>query len=296
MSFQTIMVGVDLSAASEIAVGQAMSVARHVGARVVLAHVALVPQAAEGLPPSMRVTESRYREILAQRLADDRARLEALRQRLIGQGVEVSHVVVDDGFPDVSLSDAARELGADLVAIGTHGRTGLKRLLLGSVAEKVVRFATSSVLVARGAPAAEGGYRRILVGTDFSPLADRAVERAAELAGAGARIHVINAWQLPVSPPVDGADPAATLRGEISDDARARGLAMVQAWRERGVAIEVEASEAPAAEAIVERATSLGADLVVVGSHGRRGVRRLVLGSVAEATVRHAPCSVLVAR
>lgn len=296
MSFATIMVGSDLSTASEIAVGQAMSIARRVGARVVLAQVAVVPQMAEGLAPSMRATEAHYREILEGRLADDRRRLEGLRQRLIGQGVEVSHVVVDDGFPDMALADAARELHADLIAIGTHGRTGLRRLLLGSVAEKTVRLATMSVLVARGAPSAEGGYRTILVGTDFSPLADAALARAVEVAAPGARIHVLNAWQLPVSPPVDGADPAGVLRGELAEDVRLRGHALAQAWRERGVAIEVEASEAPAAEALVERATSLRADLVVVGSHGRRGVRRLLLGSVAEATVRHAPCSVLVAR
>ncbi|HTJ45438.1 MAG TPA: universal stress protein [Kofleriaceae bacterium] len=271
MSFGTILVGVDLSRSSDAAVRQAMSLARKCGARVVLAHV-------------------------PQKYADDRVKLEPLRQQLAGQGVEISTAIMEDDEPDRALADAAKRFGADLIAVGTHGRTGLRRLLLGSIAEKTVRFAATSVLVARGDGAPDGGYQRILVGTDFSPMADAAIARAVEVAAPGAPIHVLNAWHVPVAAPIDGTDPTIVVRADLAEDAKVRAGELVKRWRATGVAIEMETSEAPAADALIDRAESLGAELIVVGSHGHRGVRRLVLGSVAEATVRHAPCSVLVAR
>ena len=298
MSFTTIAVGADLSPSSQLAVAQAMSLARHDGARIVLIHVGIVPDVPEGIPPSMRETAARYRGVLLERLGVERAALEDLRQRLLGQGVEVSHVVVD-GFADTAVADAARQAGADLVAVGTHGRTGVSRLVLGSVAEKTVRLAESSVLVARGAPdAAEGGYKRILVGTDFSPLAERAVERAVAAAAAGATIEVVHAWHVPLDLSAEGAvAPAlAELRESLDADATRAGAELVAAWKARGVTVRYAPIEAPASDALTHRAETTGADLVVVGSHGRRGLRRFFLGSVAEATVRHAPCSVLVAR
>jgi nucleotide-binding universal stress UspA family protein len=298
MAFSIIAVGVDLSPSSEVAVAQAMSLARHDGARLVLVHVGLVPEAPEGIPPSMRETAARYHGILRDRLGAEREELEALRQRLIGQGVEVSHVVVD-GFPDTAVAEAARASGADLIAVGTHGRTGVSRVFLGSVAEKTVRLAESSVLVARGAAdAANGGYERILVGTDFSPLADKAVERAVAAAAPGAAIEVVHAWHVPLDLTPEGTVAAALadLREALDADAARSGAALVAAWKARGVTVRFTPIEAPASGALTERAAAIGADLVVVGSHGRRGLRRFFLGSVAEATVRHAPCSVLVAR
>ena len=298
MSFHNIAVGVDLSQESELAAAQAMGLARHADARVVLIHVGAIPDPIEGVPSSMRASADRYADILRARTAEDRARLEALRQRLLGQGVELSHVIAD-GFADTALADAAHELGCDLIAVGTHGRTGARRALLGSVAEKTVRLASSSVLVARGAPhAADGGFHRIVVGTDFSPLADRAIARALEVAAAGAEVRFVHAWSVPSIIAPESAVPIAELRIALAADCADRAAALVRAQTEAnpGVAISMDAVEANASQALVDTAETLGADLIVVGSHGRRGVRRMVLGSVAEVTVRHAPCSVLVAR
>jgi len=298
MGFSTIAVGVDLSPSSQLAVAQAMSLARHDGAKIVLIHVGLVPEQPEGIPPSMRETAARYHGILLERLGAERGELEALRQRLLGQGVEISHVVVD-GFPDTAVAETAKEVGADLIAVGTHGRTGVSRVILGSVAEKTVRLAESSVLVARGAPdAAEGGFHRVLVGTDFSPLADKAVERAVAVAAPGAMIEVVHAWHVPLdlSPEGSVAPVLAELRESLDADSDRAGAELVAAWKARGVTVRYTPIEAPASGALTERAEAIAADLVVVGSHGRRGLRRFFLGSVAEATVRHAPCSVLVAR
>jgi nucleotide-binding universal stress UspA family protein len=86
------------------------------------------------------------------------------------------------------------------------------------------------------------------------------------------------------------------LRGELAADLARTGAALVAQWKARGVKLTFTAVEGSSQVALCERAASTGADLIVVGSHGRRGLRRLILGSVAETTVRHAPCSVLIAR
>lgn len=296
--FTKLVAGVDLSESSLAAVGQAMSLARHVGAPLVLMLVEAIPDVPADLPPSMRVSAAKLHGVLRERLAVDRTALEALRQRLVGQGVEVSHMI-NDGFADTALADGASKIGADLVVVGTHGRTGVRRVLLGSVAEKTVRLASSSVLVVRGdAAAAEGGYRRIVVGTDFSPLAEQALSRAIMVAAPGAVIEVVHAWHVPVdlSPEGSMAMALADLRDDLVADVARTGAELLARWRDRGVKLDFTAIEGPSRVTLCERAEAVSADLVVVGSHGRRGLRRMILGSVAEATVRHAPCSVMVAR
>lgn len=297
-TFRKIVVGADLSPPSSIAVQQAMSVARRCGATLLLMMVEPEADAPELVPGSLRAAEQKLREVERTRFVADRAGLEELRQRLVGQGVEVSHVVVS-GAVDHGLADAAERAHADLVVVGTHGHRGLRRLLLGSAAEMTVRFAPSSVLVARGSgTAAEGGYRRILIGTDFSPLSERAIEQALVLAAPGATLEVMHAWRVPVDTTPDGslAVAMADLRGELAVAAEHSLAELREAWSARGVALKTYAVEQTPREALWERAEMTGADLIVVGSHGRHGVRRWLLGSVAEATVRHARCSVLVAR
>ena len=273
MSFEKIAVGVDLSAESELAALQAMSLARRDGASLVLIHAG----------PTR---------------GEDRARVQALHQRLIGQGVEVSSLLVG-GTPEEALSGAAHDLGCDLIAVGTHGRIGIARLFSGSVAEATVRRAATSVLVARGdTTAAEGGFHRIVIGVDFSPLSEIAIARALVLAARGAEVRLVHAWSIqPVATP-DGIFTGEALREAIGDEAETRGKALLEKLRDAhpGVSLSLDTCEAPAQEALIERAQTMKADLIAVGSHGRRGVKRLVLGSVAEVVVRHAPCTVLVAR
>ena len=299
MPFATIVAGVDFSPESEIATHQALGIAERLGARLVLVHVGLVPAAPEGIPPSMEPTARTYRGVLLDRLESDRRRLDELRHRLAGHGVDVSVMVIDE-FPDTGVAAAAHQLSADLIVVGTHGRTGFRRLLLGSVAEKTIRLAEQSVLVARPSPAEHGAYHRILVGTDFSPLGERALDRALELAAPGAEVHLIHCWTPPG--PELGLDTlelttlTATLRDELVHHHTTEAARLFAARSHFPVELRFQPLESSPAAGLDDLATRLLADLIVVGSHGRRGVRRLLLGSVAEATVRHAPCSVLVAR
>jgi len=249
-----IVVAVDFSAEATLAIAHAMSIARRTDAELVLLHVDQVP------PPESERPDNAWAVQERQRLAGARAALSELRERLSGQGVAIAHLVAH-GYADTAIAEAARELHAELVVVGSHGRTGLKRVLLGSVAERTVRLAESSVLVARGiAPA--GGYRNVIVGVDESEARWRVLDRARTVAAPDATVQVVHA----------------------AIESTPEGLG----------SMEVEVVEGMPVEVLAER--SRAADLIVVGSHGRRGVRRLLLGSVAEATVRHARCSVLVAR
>jgi nucleotide-binding universal stress UspA family protein len=275
--YRRIVVGIDFSTGSDEALAHALGVARREGASLTLVHVGIVAEAPE-VPASMAIAARTYREVLLERLARDRERLAALRERYEGQGVEISQAVYE-GVPVNGVASAARDAGADLLVTGSHGRTGLRRIVLGSVAEHTVRLASSSVLVARGdAPAA--GYRRIVVGADFSRRTDLAVDGALKLAAADAVIDVVHCWEAPraLADHGDLDTMAGHLRSRSGLPLRVIGL-----------------DEAPE-RGLAEHADRVAADLVVVASHGRRGIDRLLLGSVAEATVRRAACSVLVAR
>lgn len=295
-----IVVGVDFSPESEVAVAQAMAVARCAGARLTLLHVGAIPDAPLGVPESMAATAAAYTQVVKQHLAEDRNALDELRERLIGQGVEVSHAVYD-GFADTGIVEAAKELAADMIVVGTHGRTGLKRFFLGSVAERVVRLAEVPVLVARpGTREPAGGFEKILVPTDFSDSAEQALEVAQALAAEDATIHLLHAWQLPpmstayYAPIKAAEDLFADVRKSISASVDQTGEQLVERHIDGGANRTFESVEGAPAHAIQEAIAAHQPDVVVLGSRGRRGVSRFLLGSVAENTVRHAPCSVVV--
>jgi nucleotide-binding universal stress UspA family protein len=298
MRIKRILVGTDFSAESEVALEHAIRIAGHLGAELLLAHAGTVIDTADAAlaPESAALLE--YERIVAEHAAENREHLAQLVSRVRARGVNASEQIVE-GFPDTGISEAADELDVDLVVIGTHGRTGLKRLLLGSVAERVVRLCRRHVMVAR--PAADGqasGYRRILVPTDFSPRAELALEIALELADRNGHVELLHAWSLPaltgsLVPSRASETALEPVRASIEAGAREKANALMAHHRRSDVEMALTIVNDSAAHAI-DRSAATGRDLIVMGGHGRRGLRRWILGSVAEATVRHAPCSVVV--
>ena len=297
MDIKKIVVGVDFSEESESAAKQALEIARHTGAELVLAHIGMVMEPAKHLGGAVHSGIKEWENMLRQELADSRRLLEEMRERLRGQGAEISHVV-KDSFADTGLVDVARELGADLLIVGTHGRTGIKRFFLGSISERVVRLSTTNVMVAR--PTDRRGYRRIFVPTDFSQPAEAALELALRIAHDGATIDLVHFWQIPMTAatpyaPFKAAEEAlTTVRHAMRDAAESAGTQVVERHGAANLEISFHAVEGAPAHGIQERLEEGDYDLVVMGSHGRRGLRRFLLGSVAETTVRHASCSVVV--
>lgn len=291
MDIKRIVVGIDFSEESELALRHAIAMARGTGSEVLMLHASTIVETTGDL-----VNE--YRELLVEFQSDARDRLTELRERYQGQGVTVSHAVVD-GTPAKAIPEAAGEVEASITAVGTHGRTGLRRLLLGSVAEKVVRRSENDVLVVR--PGRQPGrYRRILVPTDFSQPAEDALAMAVELAEPGAEIDLVHYWQLPVAitshymPLSAQAASIQRLAGEIEAAAGARAAELLERHRNDDVAIDLDVAQGPPAPSIVSRAA--GYDLIAMGRRGLSGFRRWLVGSVTEAVVRHAPCSVLIVR
>lgn len=292
----TILVGVDFSPESDTAISHAMGLARRLDVSVTLALSTFVPESPEGLSPSLLASYAKYAADLKARLADERAKLAAVHQRLQGQGVEVSQVVLD-GRPEDTIPNAAKDLDAAVVVVGTHGRTGFRRLAMGSVAEKIVRHEDHPVLVARGA-APPGGYRHIVVGLDFSPPSRKALQAAKTYLAPGGKIDLVHCWQLPMWSYASGApllgDNVAQFQAELLGSIRETGEKWLAEVGPIDGTIAFHSLERAPAAGLDFWATENKADLIVVGSHGHTGLRRWLIGSVAEAAVRHAPCSVVV--
>lgn len=175
----------------------------------------------------------------------------------------------------------------DLIVIEAHGRSGLSRLLLGSMAERVVRYARCSVLVVD--PVAEPlCYYNILVAVDFSECSRRALEQATDLASlCGAAVTLLHVIELPVVYWQDQDMHSAAMLDDWGE--------LVEAQTRTRVTRLVRTGE-PAPQVLSCAAEDPSLDLLVVGSHGRTGLQRMLLGSVAEHVVRHATRTVMVAR
>lgn len=301
MPSRKIVVGIDLSPHSEVAIGHAIDLARAEDGELVFVLVDAVPVMPEpSIPPSAMIAAEAYGERLAERLAVDREQLAALVRAWRGRGIAIEQRIAD-GFPDEQLPAVAAEVDARAIVVGSHGRTGLKRLLIGSVAERVVRLADCSVMVARGT-APIGGYHRLVVGTDFGDTSTVALDRALAVAAPRARIDLVHCWQMsPLVAPPDAPAMIPTydrLRVDTSAELQRDGELLVKAAKAKRSDVELHFAllERPAAHALDDYARDHRADLLVVGSHGRRGVRRFLVGSVAEVAVRHAPCTTFVVR
>jgi nucleotide-binding universal stress UspA family protein len=211
------------------------------------------------------------------------------------------------GDPKAVILDRARSIGADLIVTGSHGVSAVARFLLGNVAAAVLRYAPCSVEVVRARAETEGlGSMRVLLATDGSEYSFRA---AHSLAGrpwpAGAEVRVLSAVELILpttrvflEPPFVDSQFIETARVEAMQRAQDAITQSRQILSLTGLDVSESISvllEAPKT-IILDEAAHWGADLIVLGSHGRHGVDRFLLGSVSEAVAMHAACSVEVVR
>lgn len=293
MTLSKIVVGTDFSRQAKLAIDHGMAMARHAGADVVLMHALSMPEPDYAMPYPV-TTPAVYVEQVEQIVKDARSNLENLRERLLGQGVELSHVFANE-MADRGLVAVAKDTNADLIIVGSHGRTGIARFLIGSVAEKVARHAHCDVMVARDAAPA-GGYQRILVPVDFSEMSDQAVARAAELVEPGGRVDLLHCWQLPGGSITYWGSVGPGLGESIRRGAAEFGRKCIDKVGTDKAEFSLAIEEGDARHTIEKRAESGDYDLVVMGSHGRKGVNRVLLGSVSESVVRHLKGAVYIVR
>jgi nucleotide-binding universal stress UspA family protein len=200
--------------------------------------------------------------------------------------------------PADEITSYARTHAIDLIVMGTHGRGRMAHLLLGSVAERVARTAPCPVLTMRDAPHVEDleGIR-ILVPTDFSPSADAALgcarRLAARLSGSIRLLHVVEHLGFGASYGSELSFPEAAVREEQVAHARTDLSHRNRLDGDSRVRVTSDVLLGPSSTMIADYAGDNGFDLIVMGTRGRGGFARLLIGSVAESIIRTAPCPVL---
>lgn len=289
-----IAVGLDFSTESDLALAHATMLARQLGAHLVLVHVLPLPNdmAQDSSYDPLFRASNLVADLVPRQRNDAGGMLAQLAKRCRELDVSCEPLMIDDN-PSDGLARATEEVGADLLVLGSHGRSGLRRFLLGSVAERSVRLCRRDALVARGAIDDRRGYRKLVVGTDFSAHSESALQAALAVAAPDAAIEVVHCWQTPFLP---NGVPITPLRADLEKNVTEAGAHLLARHPHLAPRMTFTLLESPPADGLTTRAVESGADLLAVGSHGRRGVRRWLLGSVAEVCIRHSPCSVLVAR
>jgi len=215
------------------------------------------------------------------------------------------------GFPRKVISECAKELQADLIMVGSHGRSAIGRFLLGSVAQAVLRTAPCPVEIVRfpaGGPAPSSHPMKILLATDGSECSVAAANSVAARPWPVETIFkVVSVEELIVLETPMGASPLASiypanLLEELLADARTRAVNAVDGTRkileQAGLKVQ-DRQPIPLGDprnVVLVLAQTWSADLIVLGSHGRRGWDRFLMGSVAESVAVHAHCSVEVIR
>jgi nucleotide-binding universal stress UspA family protein len=282
--YQRIVAGTDLSSTAKIATDRAANLAARLDAELTLIHA--------GSDPG-----------------------EELERQAKEYGAEV---VVTDGPPaDVLISETDR-LNADLLVVGSVGMRGAKRFLLGSVPNKVSHHAGTDLLIVKTDPPPKdvADYAGIVVGTDGSPTANKAVQAACGLATRlGIKPVIVCAYEPPTEQEMkrlraDPNDPVdqwkapkvakttpEEFRWRIADASRAQDV-LERAEKlasDTGVEVEVRAVEGNPAEVLISLAENDDTiDVIAVGSVGMTGTKRLMLGNVPHRVSHHAPTDVLI--
>ncbi len=295
-----ILATTDFSDGSRDGVRYAISLADKLGATVALLHVIEPCTWLSELGSLLPLPED------SEVVASARAQLATLAKRESKGAVAVTcSVSVRTGNPFHAITTAALERAADLIVIATHGHTGAERFLLGSTAERVVRHAACPVLTVRTRPKPDRRNEtlpfmlgKILVPTDFSKLSDDALPWAGLLsARLGAEIvllHVVESFPLSYLPARERTSDALVQLTEKSEGDLEHTARRMR--KSTGANVSVVVRDGHPFEVICQTAKTLGADLIVLTTHGHTGLKHVLLGSTAERVVRHAPCPVLTVR
>lgn len=226
--------------------------------------------------------------------------VESQREGLASNGVKATSNIVR-GDPARAIVAAAAQDGSELIALSTHGRSGISRWLFGSVAGRVLEESEAPLLIVRPPEKdhAGGPIRKILVPLDGSPLAESVLAQVEPLAkDCGSTIVVMQAVPpLTAYPGVEAYTLTAV--GEVLDDMQTQSqgylAGIVKRLKAKGISAEAVSATSMPTEAILTAADEAGADLIAIATHGRSGFGRAVMGSVADSVIRrsHLPCLVI---
>lgn len=298
---ETILVPLDGSAFGEQALPAALAIARRHDMRLALAHAhytltpaisaASVPFVDPAIDAQLRDQELAYLEAVAQRVA------------AVWDG-PVSQALLEAPVVD-ALCKHAKAIGATLIALSSHGRGGMSRIWLGSVADRLIRQSAVPILVVQ--PGAEPldltrepSLKRILIPLDGSPLAEQAIDHALWVGRPVDTQYILLRVVEPIVRGffVDGIEPSVDADAQAAAYRHASGelAAAVGRLRDAGRSVADDIWTGQPAAQILEAADTYHADLIVMTTHGRGGVARLLVGSVADKVLRGASVPILIAR
>jgi len=266
---EKLLIATDGSVYSESAIREAINLAKLCSSKLFAVSIVKTNPEFEDLVP--QVIEKAEKEA--------REHLELIKTRASKEGVDCKIIVHrgEEPFQDI-VADAEKNK-VYMIIMGTHGRTGFKRLMMGSVTAKVIGHATCNVLVVP--VTAKVKCKNILIATDGSRYSDAAVVEAIGISKrCGSSLIVIS---------------VATSDEEIksAEDNVKKGVELAE---KEGIKTYGLTAKGKPYESIVEISKQRNADLIVVGSHGRTGLERLLMGSVTERVIGHAESAVLVVR
>lgn len=292
-----ILLAIDSSSASQNVIAEAVIRPWPSGTRFCVLHI--VDVLGMGRSLAMIDEEKRYGQIL----------VAAAAEKLVRAGHETSTDILV-GFPRKAVVQYATEWGADFIMVGSHGQGALSRFLLGSVAQAVLHTAPCSVEVVRRETLESSSRQgmKILLGTDGSDGSSAAIKSVANRRWpVGSQVKIISVVQLlvPGNELMMSSSSAiypTSLLEEVWTEVRSSAYEAVAKARKtlETAGMKILAGEmTPEGDprvVLLAQAQEWGADLIVLGSYGRRGMDRILMGSVSESVALHAPCSVEVIR
>lgn len=288
-----ILVGSDLGAASDEALRQAISLALAERAELGVCHVLPEPQLRTFFP------EEHARDMEAFSALEPRvmAELGAQIERVHGGAFVPSNLFIEQGSAYAELVARAEKWHADLIVIGNQGRAELKHVFLGSVAEKVARYAPCTALIAR-----THGEGVVLVATDLSDPSQLALAAGAREAKRRKRqlvvMHATDTWSRRTAPAMAllGANPTVEPPEVAQERDRLARQIIETSLKSLGAEADIRLVNGDPSEEILRLVVALPAELLVLGTRGRSSVSRIMLGGVASHMAQGAPCSVLAVR
>jgi nucleotide-binding universal stress UspA family protein len=277
--FPKILVCTDGSPDSEGAITAALNLAKTTGSTLYLLEVLFYLAGYELQAPDTLAPPMVNLELMQAQETAAKERLEAWKAEAAGEGVTLEPRVRSASSAYEGILEEAGELKPDLIIMGRHGYTGLTRLLMGSVTARVIGHSPCNVLVVpREVPLS---FKRLLVASDGSKFSEAAWTEALSLAET-------------MGSDLFGVSVAASDRDIPAATQVVRGLE--ESASQQGIVLDTMIPMGRPEEGIVKAADFKAASLIIVGSHGRTGIKRLLMGSVAERVIGDAKCPVLVVK
>ncbi len=227
-----------------------------------------------------------------------REHLESVKARAKKEGVECATSILEGEDSYNYISAEAAKSKTSMIIMGRRGKTGLRRLAMGSTTARVIGHAPCNVLVVPSAAQVE--FKSLVVATDGSRYSTAAASEAIGIAKRNnSKLTVISVVPAELAMPTD-VDFVVAQRERLAEKemqtAEQNAKAVKEAAQKEGVAVQAFVMTGKPADAIIETARDKNADLIVVGSHGRTGLEKLLMGSVAERVIVLSTCAVLVVK